>query len=132
MIVGAILIRSAVGHLENSYAFLASIYAYDLVSSGTGLILAASLPATQLTLGLMLLSFRNMRYFALTVSAVLFLLFSVVQGITLVRGLNIGCGCFGSSMPNPIGWQSLSFVVGLCFVSALAAIGLRPKVVVTG
>lgn len=96
--VGVILIHSAVRHLENSYSFLAAIYSYDLVSRKVGVALASVLPAVQLTLGLMLLFFQDMRRFALFLSAGLFGAFTVAQISTLMRGLNIACGCFGSDL----------------------------------
>ena len=119
--IGAILIRSAVVHLENSYAFLASVYAYDLVGRKMGVGLAIVLPAVQLAIGAMLIFSPDSRWFSLRLSAVLFGTFTVVQIATLSRGLNIDCGCFGSSLPNPIGWTSISFVAALCLLSIAAA-----------
>ncbi|MEI7701899.1 MAG: MauE/DoxX family redox-associated membrane protein [Planctomycetia bacterium] len=123
--VGAILIRSAVRHLENSYAFLASIYSYDLVSRDIGVVMAVVLPATQLTLGLMLMFFQDMRRFALLFSAGLFGVFVTAQIVTLARGLNIDCGCFGSEMKNPIGWKSICLTAGLFIVSVVAGLQAR-------
>ena len=122
IVVGAILIRSSVRHLENSYAFLASIYAYDLVSRETGVILAVVIPVTQLVLGLMLMFFPTMRGFAYTCCVCMFCIFTVVQILTLARGLNIDCGCFGSEMRNPIGWRSIGLSFGMSLICTIAAV----------
>ena len=122
--IGAVLVRSSVSHLENSYAFLASIYAYDLVGSRVGVVLAMLIPSIQLTLGLMLILFPKLRRFSLNWCVVLFGSFTVVQLITLARGLNIDCGCFGSSLQNPIGWGSIMFAAALCATSLVGSAGL--------
>ncbi len=125
LLIGLVLVRSAILHLENSYAFLASIYAYDIVGPRLGVALAAIIPQVQLNLGLILIFFPRLRYFGLNVAQVVFTLFSVIQVVTLMRGLNIDCGCFGSSVGNPIGWKSIGLAVTLSLTSTFLILRVR-------
>lgn len=118
--VGGVFVRTGVVHLENSYAFLGSIYAYDLVSPTAGIVLAMVLPALQLTLGVLLLFHSGLRKVSYGCSALLLLVFAVVQCVTLARGLNISCGCFDAGDDNPIGVFSIGLALGF---SGLSGIG---------
>lgn len=115
---GLVLVRSAMFHLGNPFGFLATVYSYEILPKWAGVIVAAVLPATQLVLGLMLVLFPQHRRASLKLSGVLFLLLAVVQIMTLVRGLNITCGCFGPSIEdNPIGPYSIGLAFVCCVVS---------------
>lgn len=127
MCIGAVLVKSAILHLQNSYAFLASVYSYDLMSPNLGVLVAALLPSIQLALGVMLLFFGDRRVVGLICCALMFLSFSVIQMITLWRGLNISCGCFGASIENPVGPASIIYAGALGVLSAGVAMSLRAK-----
>ena len=120
IMVAAVLLRSSVVHLGNNFAFLASVYSYDLVSPFWGLAIAGGLPCLQLALGIAILFCPRMRQDAIACAALLFLVFTVVQIITVSRGLNISCGCFGSSQDNPIGLKSIAIAVGCLIATAFA------------
>ncbi len=124
--LGAILLRSAILHIENSYTFLQSVYAYDLLPPLGGLTLAAILPYIQLVLALCFFCFRSHWNAAFTYSAVLFSLLSIVQVVTLARGLNISCGCFGDGQDDPIGISSISLAVACMGISIAGLILARP------
>lgn len=116
--VGAFFVRSAMFHMENSYAFLHSVYAYHLVSAHIGILIAAITPFLLLTVGIALLFFTEEACAAFRFSAFLCGLFTVVQISALARGLNIACGCFAPVVDNPIGPKSIAISVG-CMVAAL-------------
>ena len=119
-LIGALLIRSAMFHLENNFAFLSTVYSYQLVGKTAGVLIAAILPPLQLAIGVCLFSNRRRRA-ALLLASVVFAVFSIVQIVTLARGLNISCGCFGPTDDSPIGWASISLATVCAAVSASAA-----------
>ena len=105
-------------HWSNSYYFLGSIYAYKLVESGMGQIMAMGVPIIQLVLALCFLT-RTFLDAAHLATLFLLLCFATVQTSALVRGLDISCGCFGPGHDSPIGWFSLSLVYGLLVLSVI-------------
>ena len=117
---GLVLVRSAMFHLGNPFGFLATVYSYDLLSQATGVVVAAVLPAAQLVLGLLLVLFAEYRKTSMKFAAWLFVGLAVVQLVTLYRGLNITCGCFGPSVEeNPIGPSSIGLAAGCAVLAFL-------------
>ena len=93
-VLGLLLLWAAVSKLANPTEFLASLYAYQLPVPRDLLKLAAVvLPWTELLCGLLLLG-RMWPETALTVAAVLFVIFVVATGQAWARHLDISCGCF--------------------------------------
>lgn len=105
--VSAALLLSSYAHLDNSFYFLSTIYSYKLVDDWTGVLFAAVLPSFQLALGLCMLFAESARRAALGWCIALFACLVGAQAVTMSRGLNIACGCFGSSR-GPIGLLSIS------------------------
>jgi hypothetical protein len=109
--VAAALLLSSYGHLDNSFHFLSIVYSYKLVGPGVGVVVAATMPAFQMTLGLALLFVPALRRAAFGWCILLFAGFVGVQSFTLARGLDVSCGCFGSSR-GPIGPVSIGIAAG--------------------
>jgi putative oxidoreductase len=127
--LGIVLVRSALYHIENNYAFLSSVYSFKIVTAGVGLAVAAFLPYLQLTLGVALVVAPRLWRSALWMTAVLFSVYATMQIVTLARGLNISCGCFGPSSDNPIGVMSLALAVGCAFAAILALLMLSQSAI---
>jgi putative oxidoreductase len=106
--LAGVLILSSLIHVQNPYAYLSSIYAYSIVPSLLGVVIAVLFPSLQITLGLVFLFCRRDWKPAFVLSGALMLLFTVVQIVALIRGLNISCGCFGRPEENPIDWLTVS------------------------
>ena len=121
--LGALLVRSAILHTGNNFAFLATVYSYDILDESTGVAVAAYLPYCQLTIGLALLLFHNLRSAAFWWASMLFLLFASVQLATYARGLNIACGCFAPSDDDPIGPWSIGMAISAGACALVGAIG---------
>lgn len=119
LIVAFVVLVSAFAHVSNCYAFLSTIYSYQLVSPWFGIMLAAFLPFTQLAFGLALLFVPRHRRFVFACCIPMFAVFTAVQVVTLIRGLDVSCGCFGSSAAK-VGYSTIS-VAGLCLL--LSVIG---------
>jgi prepilin-type N-terminal cleavage/methylation domain-containing protein/prepilin-type processing-associated H-X9-DG protein len=95
VILGLLLLFSAYTHLLNPYKFHEAVLSYQLMPGWACNIVSATLPPLQLVLGVALVSISILRRTAGLVSAILFLVFVVVQASVLARGLDINCGCFG-------------------------------------
>ncbi|HVC96811.1 MAG TPA: MauE/DoxX family redox-associated membrane protein [Pirellulales bacterium] len=118
IMVGAVLVRSAIFHIENPYAHLSSIYAYRLTTPVVGVVVAATVPFLQLTLGAMLIAMPPARATALRWAAVLFSIFVATQLLTYLRGIDTSCGCFASANQTPIGIGSITLPAS-CAIAAL-------------
>ena len=126
LVLGAILVRSAMYHVENSYAFLLRVESYQLLQTTLALTVSAVLPYLEMTVGLMLLFFPKMWTCAFSTCVVLFAGFATAQAITYAHGLNITCGCFSPSDDNPVGVRSISIAAG-CAVAALVGVFLTAR-----
>jgi len=119
LVLASFWLRSSLAHLANPYYFLSSIYQYELVGPTVAAFLAMALPSLQLLLAACLV----VRIFvggALFSSSALLAVFASVQGSAWVRGLQIGCGCFGASEQQEVGGATL-FTVSALFVLAVTA-----------
>lgn len=122
--VAVLLFLSCYGHLDNSFHFLSTVYSYKLVGPRIGVVIAAALPAFQLTLGLSLLFVPTMRRTAFAWCVLLFAGFVGVQSLTLSRGLDISCGCFGSSR-GPIGPVSVGIAAAGLLLALVGYVACR-------
>ena len=93
-ILALVFLKSGLGHLANSYFFLSSIYAYELVGPAAAESLGLVLPTFQVLVAFCLLG-QSLRGGALLVSLGTLSAFTVAQVWALANGLNIDCGCFG-------------------------------------
>jgi hypothetical protein len=117
-ILGVVFIASAFAHWLNPYLFLSSVYAYGVLGPGTGQAVAMVLPALQVIVGGCLVS-HLWRDAAHTLALSMLFSFLVVQGVALIQGLDISCGCFGQCTSSPIGPRTVFPVVGLFLLCAL-------------
>ena len=92
--VGFLLLWSGWIHIVNQHQFFESIKRYDILHPALGLVVAATLPAVQIIIGLCLF-FDKYMHTATTAAALLFGVFTAGQLTVLVRGQSIPCGCFG-------------------------------------
>ncbi len=112
-------LRSGMAHLTNSYYFLSSVYSYEIVGPALGVAVAMGFPSLQLILAAGLLT-RRFVGGALFLSSILLAIFVAAQVSALVRGLEIGCGCFSATERQPIGGESLA-TTSLLLICALSA-----------
>ena len=117
---------SGIQHVANKYLFLGTILDYQLVPTQLAVVTAAVLPWLHLMLAAVLIA-PNVRFrspFAAT--AILGLLFVMVQATVLVRGISVDCSCFGAMTERPVGIASLG-VAGSLFATALIGSILTPR-----
>ena len=126
--IAGVLFWSGSEHLKNSFAFLSSVLRYRLVSGQLAVIVATTLPVFQTVLaGAIVLDIDRRR--SVICAASLLSFFAIVQLSALIRGLEIGCGCFGASSDAPVSMFSIARVSALAMLGWIAfrAEGDKPK-----
>lgn len=125
VVAAAILVQSSFAHLANPYAFLDTVFSYRLVPEWAGPWVAAVVPFLQLVLAVCLVA-RWWPRTAYAGAVLLFLTFAAVQAVTLARGLDISCGCFGSLGGSTISWRTLA-LAGSCALACALGLILCPR-----
>jgi uncharacterized membrane protein YphA (DoxX/SURF4 family) len=116
LILGIIFLYAAIEKIIDPKEFAIAIYYYQLLPDLAVNLLAVMLPWLEVLLATCLICGIYIRGAAL-LSSLLFLAFSTALTISLVRGLDISCGCFGKSSDN-ITWLYLLRDWTLLFMSA--------------
>jgi len=99
LLLGAVFIYAAYTKLRQSWLLFAlSIDSYQLLPEWAVFLLARTLPALELVLGVLLIAGVWLRYLSIVAAAILGLFFSVMV-VSYFRGAGIDCGCFGVGEP---------------------------------
>jgi putative oxidoreductase len=91
--LGGIFLYAGIVKALDVRAFAGSVANYQILPYQLNYLLAAGLPYVEMAAGLLLLVSRQVRSSAL-VLGVMDIVFMVALGSTIVRGLDIDCGCF--------------------------------------
>jgi hypothetical protein len=105
LILGIIFFYAAIEKIIDPKEFAIAIYNYQLLPDRLVNLLAVMLPWLEVFVAACLICGIYVRGAAL-LSSLLFLAFSSALTISLIRGLDISCGCFGKSSDN-ITWLYL-------------------------
>ena len=124
---GGMLVLSGLLKLRDPSGFAVEIANFQLVPA-LAPYLAASLPATEIVLGLGLVFLpASWRPAAIAGVVLLLLVFTVAVGSAYLRGINIACGCFGGG-GDAIGPLTLARNLSLlAAVAALLALEARSR-----
>ena len=122
-ILGMTLMVSGLGHLQNPNAFFIALMHYRILHETTAWFASLLLPWLQLLLASNLLLGISLKPTAI-VAAIIFVIFTIAQGIVIFRRDEINCGCFGVFIEEKIGLWSLLRTISLLLLS-LAIIGLE-------
>jgi uncharacterized membrane protein YphA (DoxX/SURF4 family) len=125
--VGAVFILAALPKLQDPATFALAVYRYHLLPAALVNLAALVVPWTELLAGAALVAGRGtLRRAAALVAAAMLLVFTVAIAISLLRGLDIACGCFSlSPAAAAAGWKNLARNA-LLFAAAIAA-ALPPR-----
>jgi hypothetical protein len=123
-VCGIVLLISGVGHLGNPYFFLSAVLHYDLAKGNAAVVVAATVPFVEIGLGAFLLVGVCMGA-ALIATSVLMAVFTCAQVISLARGLQITCGCFGIHASEVIGPVSLVRTIGFMVLAMAGAFAVN-------
>jgi len=102
--LGFIFIYAGAGKISDPASFSQSIQNYRLFPLEIINIFAIIIPWIEVICGLLLFFGISVKENSLILCSLLFV-FTLAVAISMMRGLNFDCGCFGK--PSPIGWQKL-------------------------
>jgi len=117
--LGCLFIWSSLPKVFLPHAFLGDVYAYRLVGPTSGMMVAMILPWLELLTGMCLLGGLFVSGALLTCMGMA-VIFLVGVSWALYQGLNISCGCFGSSASVPIGYGTLIRIIAILISSGFA------------
>lgn len=104
--LGVVFIFAGMEKISNPENFAMAIYAYRLFPEILINLLAVVIPWIEVVSGLLLLFGTGARENAVIITSLL-LMFIIIILISLARGLNIECGCFGTASGSRVGWQKV-------------------------
>ena len=110
--LGFIFILAAITKVTDPIGFSQSIYNYKLMPDITINFLAIAFPWIELVAGLLIIFGISVKENAAILSGLL-IVFIIAISISLARGLNIDCGCFGTVGGTKVGLQKILENFGL-------------------
>ena len=105
IIIGGVFIWAGITKIVNPIGFIKDIQNYKLFPLNISLIIAIILPWVEFLCGICLLLGIRIKSSSFLTSFIL-ALFIVIILITMIRGINIKCGCFGAHS-GQVGWTLL-------------------------
>ena len=118
IVLGIVFIFAAITKAYEPDGFAQSIANYKLIPFSMVNFLAIILPWIELSAGLLLIFGVSVKENSVILSALLFV-FIIAIAISLVRGLDIDCGCFGTVDGTKVGVQKILENVGLLFLGLI-------------
>lgn len=107
VVLGSIFIFAAIEKIAQPEEFAKNISYYRLLPISVVNLFAIVLPWVELLAGLSLIAGLVTRGSSLVISSLLGL-FIVAIAISIARGLDISCGCFGTTTARKVGWAVLA------------------------
>ena len=118
IIVGFVFIFAAISKVSEPEEFARAISNYKLLPIYLINILAIVLPWIELCAGILLVFGISVKENSAILSGLL-LVFIIAIAISLARGLNIDCGCFGTTGGTKVGIQKLLENFGLLLLGLI-------------
>jgi len=118
IILGFVFIFAAISKAAEPEVFAKAIYNYKLLPLFLINILAITLPWIELSAGLLLVFGVSVKENSAILSGML-LVFIIAIAISLARGLNIDCGCFGTVDGSKVGLMKILENVGLLLLGLI-------------
>jgi putative oxidoreductase len=106
VVLGFLFVFASIEKISQPEDFAKAIMNYHLVFIVAVNLLTILLPWIELLAGLLLLSGILVRASSLLLSLLL-CLFALAISISIARGLDISCGCFGTMAARKVGWNAL-------------------------
>lgn len=104
--LGLVFVYAGVLKISDPIAFAGSVAAYKLLPYFFNYLVAATIPWVELTCGLLLIVGYRVRA-AAGITAAMNILFIVLLASTIVRGLDIDCGCFRQGGEKTSAWIAI-------------------------
>jgi len=116
--LGFIFIFAAVTKVADPEGFSQSIYNYKLMPDFIINFLAIAFPWIELVAGILLVFGISVKENSAIISGLL-VVFIIAIGISLARGLDIDCGCFGTIDGSKVGLLKILENIGLLLLSLI-------------
>ena len=106
--LGALFVAASWHKLAEPRSFAVDVATYDLLPLSLVNLVAVTLPAVELSAGVLLLLGARVRAAALLVAAMMGTFLAALL-VALARGLDMSCGCFASqgAAEDPISWLTV-------------------------
>ena len=129
LVLGGLFVYAGVVKVVDPLGFAQDIRNYRLAGQAVSFVAAVVLPWLEIVAGAFLIAGVWKRGAALVITGLL-VFFIVLTLVTMARGLDVECGCFGS-LSRKSGWgvvfEDLGMLaLGLCVLSAPAALERTP------
>jgi|SRR4030066_500297 uncharacterized membrane protein YphA (DoxX/SURF4 family) len=118
LFLGFIFIFAAITKVSDPDGFSQSIYNYKLMPDFLINFLAIAFPWIELIAGILLVFGISIKENSAILSGLL-VVFIIAIGISMARGLNIDCGCFGTVGGTKIGIQKILENIGLLVIGLI-------------
>jgi uncharacterized membrane protein YphA (DoxX/SURF4 family) len=118
IVLGFVFIFAAISKAAEPEAFAKAIYNYKLLPLFLINILAITLPWIELSAGLLLVFGVSVKENSAILSGML-LVFIIAIAISLARGLDINCGCFGTVDGSKVGLMKILENAGLLLLGLI-------------
>lgn len=102
--IAIVFIYAGAEKIADPAGFSKSIYNYRLLPIEIVNLMAISLPWIELISGVLLFFGISVKENSAIIGSLL-IVFIIAVAISMVRGLDIDCGCFGKG--NPVGWKKI-------------------------
>ena len=118
MILAFVFIYAGIIQIVDADSFSQSVYIYKLLPDVTVNIIAVVLPWIELCTGLLLLFGISVKENSFLLTGML-MIFIFAIAISLLRGLNIECGCFGTVNGAKVGISKIIENIGLVIIGLI-------------
>lgn len=123
IVIAFVFIYAGAEKISDPNSFSQAIYNYRIFPNEMINIFAIILPWIELISGILLLFGISVKENSAIIGTLL-LIFIILIGISMIRGLDINCGCFGKG--TPVGWRKIGENT-LMLILALALIAFDSK-----
>jgi len=127
-VIGIVFIAAASEKILHPADFAENIFNYQAVPDALINLTAVFLPWLELVLGVAMLFVSRYRLPAAWLALVLLIFFTALVAITVMRGIDVSCGCF-SVDPDAgrVGWKKVAENIGLICLAAGSVVGLSRR-----
>lgn len=125
IVLGGLFVYAGVAKVLGPLDFAQNIRNYRIVGQSLSFIAALVVPWLEILAGAFLIAGVWTRGAALVISSFL-VFFIVLTVVTMIRGLDIDCGCFGA-VGRKAGWSVILEDLGMLYLGLCVLAGRSPK-----
>lgn len=124
IVIGALMVWAGLAKIGNPAGFAAQVHNFKLVPIAVENLIAICLPWIELAAGVAMVIGLRARAGAVLTTALVGV-FTLAVLTALVRGMDIECGCFGTSDATRVGWVKVLQNLGMLALAVVASLRAR-------